>query len=456
MIRCVGVANGTDALEIAVDSLQLPANSEIIVQGNTCIATCLSVVNNGHRLVVADCNPETHMISYTDLLEKITPNTRVIILVHLFGIVSPDIEAIQRLCEERNIVLVEDCAQSAGATWKGRKAGSFGKLACFSFYPSKNLGAYGDGGAVCTNDDDLATHIRKLANLGSRIKYHHEIVGRNSRFDTLHAAVLDVKLAYLDADNACRHAAANAYRRYLAPLEQAGYISLPVVASDCGAAYHLFVIRCKDREALKTHLESLGIGCGIHYPISITEVQAFQHLSLPPAKACIQNAGEILSLPMHTELTDTEIKYVCDAIVKFFGVHTFAQFERFQTPGKPGILYALNDLSFNTRRIFWVEAHGDEDVGKSRGNHANRNFNAFMFVTRGSLTLDLSTINVETDTVNADSTTTDILVTGQGRFIPKNTWVVYRMNEPDTQVLVLSDKEHATSTHLSNYVESSA
>jgi dTDP-4-amino-4,6-dideoxygalactose transaminase len=453
--HCVGVANGTDALEIAVQSLQLPEDAEVIVQGNTYIASCLGVVNNGHRLVVADCDPDTHMISYTDLMAKITPATRAIILVHLFGTLSPDIEAIQRVCEERGITLIEDCAQSHGATWKGRKAGTFGTLSCYSFYPGKNLGAYGDGGAICTNDDRLAARIRLLANLGCRVKYHHEVVGRNSRLDTLQAAVLDVKLAHLDADNARRQRVAEQYHRRLAVLDVVGHIRLPVVDAHCGAVYHLFVIRCRkpgDRDALKRHLEARGVACGIHYPISITEVEAFQHLSLPPATACIRNAAEILSLPMHTELTKSEVAYVCDSVIAYFGPQPPLTFESFQTPGKPGILRALNAMSFDTRRIFWVEARGKEDVGKSRGNHANLNFDEFMFVTRGSVTVELTTVNVMSETMRSTTVKTEVLEAGQGCLLRRNTWIVYRMNEPDTQVVVLSNKELATSESMFDYV----
>jgi dTDP-4-amino-4,6-dideoxygalactose transaminase len=208
--HCIGVANGTDALEIAVQSLELPDNSEIIVQGNTYIASCLAVVNNKHKLVIADCDINTHMIDINDIKRKITPNTKALILVHLFGLV-PNMDEIVELCNKHNVTLIEDCAQAHGAMWKNQRVGTFGKVSCFSFYPGKNLGAYGDGGGICTNDTQLNERIRRLANLGCKVKYYHDLIGRNSRLDTIQATILNTKLKYLDDNNTKRRENANKY-----------------------------------------------------------------------------------------------------------------------------------------------------------------------------------------------------------------------------------------------------
>lgn len=313
--HCIGVANGTDALEIAVKSCINHDNSsppEIIVQGNTYIASCLAATNNSCKLVVADCDAATHMISYADLISKCTANTKIIILVHLFGIISPDIEAIQELCKERGIILIEDCAQAHGAKWKNAHAGTFGDISCFSFYPGKNLGAFGDAGGICTNNDTLAMNIRKIANLGCIKKYYHELIGRNSRLDTIQAAILDEKLKFLDEDNEKRRKFAEIYKQKLQ-----GLVELPDIDANCTPVFHLFVIKTSHRDILKKYLESHGIECGIHYPISITEVEAFRHLNLSPATNCIRNSKEILSLPIHSELTINEVDYVCTCISTF-------------------------------------------------------------------------------------------------------------------------------------------
>ena len=313
--HCIGVGNGTDALEIAISSLNLPVGSEIIVQGNTYIATCLAVINNKHKLVLCDVNKDTHMIDLKDLKNKITPKTKAIILVHLYGFMI-NINSIIDICLENRIFLIEDCAQSHGATFLNKKAGSFGILSCFSFYPSKNLGAFGDGGCIMTNDDILSNIVRKKANLGSIKKYHHEIIGRNSRLDTIQAVVLNTKLKYLDDNNNKRRIIAMLYNIHLINIKE---IYLPCVDVDCVPVYHLYVIRAKNRDELQEFLKNNGIETGIHYKVSIAETDAIKNI-IPNMNVtnCIILSNEILSLPMYPEMDIKEVLYVCEKIKEFY------------------------------------------------------------------------------------------------------------------------------------------
>lgn len=313
----IGCGNGTDALEIAVKSLNLKENDEIIVQGNTYIASCLGVLNNSLKLVLCDVEPNTHMVDLNKLRKKITFNTKALIIVHLYGCM-PDMDELMSICNEKNILLIEDCAQAHGATWKGKKAGSFGILSCFSFYPGKNLGAYGDGGGIGTNDDILNEKIRKIGNLGCKIKYHHELIGRNSRLDTIQACILNIKLKYLDECNEMRRKNAQLYFENLKDLKQ---IILPDVNNNCTPVYHLFVIKTKQRDELKKYLEEKKIQCLIHYPISIPETEALCSYKFKDVEQCVTNSKEILSLPMYPELTKDEIIFICDNIKNFFFIN---------------------------------------------------------------------------------------------------------------------------------------
>ncbi len=315
--HCIGVANGTDALEIALSALNLPYDAEILVQGNTCIATCLGVINNSYKLILCDVNKDTYMIDLNELKKNITNKTRVLILVHLYGYM-PNIEEILKFCENNNIILIEDCAHSPGASYLNKKAGSFGKLSCFSFYPNKNLGAYGDGGCIMTNDDDLNTFIRKKANFGSLIKYKHEIIGRNSRLDTIQASILDVKLKYLDINNNKRLIIANTYNSYLSKNHN---IILPITIENINPIYYLYVIRVKNRDLLAKYLLENGIETLIHYPIPLCKTEALiPYIDNRENTNIIELCNEIISLPMYPELEDKEIKYVCEKINEFYNI----------------------------------------------------------------------------------------------------------------------------------------
>lgn len=312
--HCISVGNGTDALEIAIKSLNLPPNSEIITQGNTFIATCLGALNNNYKIKLVDINPDNYMIDTNQIEKLINKNTKVIIPVHLYGHCA-DMDEIIKIAQKYNLYIIEDCAQAHGCKYKGKNVGTFGDLACFSFYPGKNLGAFGDGGAIVTNNEKLNNKIRKIKNIGSIIKYHHEILGRNSRLDSIQAAVLNVKLKYLDLNNKKRRDVADLYNKLLSNVKK---IKLHKIDKNCIPVYHLFVIRLENEEIrnkLQNYLKDNGIETGIHYPISIKDLK------------CIDNNDKtdisdnyskiILSLPMYPELEKDEINYICKKINNF-------------------------------------------------------------------------------------------------------------------------------------------
>ena len=313
--HCIGVGNGTDALEIAINSLNLPPETEIITQGNTFVATCLGILNNSHKVRLVDINPRTYMMDENKIESLINENTRVIIPVHLYGN-SVNMNKIMKIAKKYNLYVIEDCAQAHGSLYHNKKVGTFGDLGCFSFYPGKNLGAFGDGGAIVTNNNELNNKIRKIKNLGSIIKYHHEILGRNSRLDSIQAAVLNVKLKYLDENNKKRRNIANIYSSLLKNIKD---IELPIVEDYCVPVYHLFVIRLKNeniRNELQNFLKKNGIDTGIHYPISIQELECITNVDKTP----ISNnySKRIMSLPMYPELSQNEINYICNKIIKLF------------------------------------------------------------------------------------------------------------------------------------------
>jgi len=386
--HCIGVANGTDALEIALASLSLDNDAEIIVPGNTYIATCLGVVRNSHKLVLCDCDPNTYQISLDDLKKKTTKNTRALIIVHLYGLIS-NMDIICNFCEENNIILIEDAAQAHGAEWKGEKAGSFGKLSCFSFYPGKNLGAYGDGGAICTNDEILNKKIRMMRNNGSLIKYKHDIVGRNSRLDTIQAAVLDVKLKYLSENNEARRNIAHLYNKFL-PKE----VEKPIIIENSTPVYHLYVIKTEYRDELQDYLKDNNVTTLIHYPIPCSELLALKDFCKDKPNNCFEISKKILSLPMYPELEDEKVIHVCDLIKKFFMLSSnLLTLETFQTENKGGILNCINSIDFNTKRVFYIDNFNKNE--KSRGNHANKTCNEILIVTNGSIKVKLTSQNKE-------------------------------------------------------------
>ena len=313
--HCIGVANGTDAIEIAIEALNLPQVSEIIVPANSFIASSEAVTRQGHKVVFVDCDSQSYVISIEDVKKRITPKTKAIIAVHLYG--HPcDMESLQQIAKQHNLYIIEDCAQAHGAQFKGQSVGSIGDIATFSFYPGKNLGAYGDGGAITTNNPDLAKKCRMIANHGRIAKYDHEFEGRNSRLDGLQAAILSVKLKHLPTWTEKRIAVAD---YYLANLVEVQQIVLPVRQTWAKQVYHLFVIRTEKRDDLAKFLSDKGIQTGVHYPISLPKLKAYDYTG-QEAEAMFANQTDttLLSLPIGEHLSMQDIREIVMAIKEYF------------------------------------------------------------------------------------------------------------------------------------------
>ncbi len=327
--HCVGVGNGTDALFIAMRSLGIGSDDEVIVPANSFIATSEAVTLTGARVVFADVDPYTLNIDPSAVEALITPRTRAIIAVHLYG-QPADMDAILSLARKNNLYVIEDAAQAHGATYKGRIVGSMGDVACFSFYPGKNLGAYGDAGALVTNDTSLASKARMFANHGRIDKYNHEIEGINSRLDGLQAAVLSVKLKHLPEWTRKRQQNAQIYSHLL---KSAG-VGTPVELAGAASVHHLYVIRvqAEHRDSLRTYLQDRGVSTGIHYPIALPNLLAYRYLNHGPERFPVSTvaASEILSLPMFAELTESEIRYVSETTASFISEDPSRQFRPFE------------------------------------------------------------------------------------------------------------------------------
>jgi dTDP-4-amino-4,6-dideoxygalactose transaminase len=309
----VGLGNGTEALHLTLRALGIGPGDEVITQANTFIATALAIAYTGATPVVVDCNSSDYLIDVSLIEQAITPRTKAIVPVHLYG-QPADMPAIMAIAEKYNLSVVQDACQAHGALIDGKPLGSFGTAACYSFYPSKNLGGYGDGGGVVTNCDTLAERVRMLRNYGQRSKNKYEILGYNSRLDTLQAAILAVKLRYLDQGNEQRRAVAACYRELLSGDSD---IVLPAERSGISHVYHLFVIQHPDRDGLMAHLQDAGVQCGIHYPTPIHEIGAFEGCRSVPEGAPVATrlSKRIVSLPMYPQLSDEQIKHVCDAVL---------------------------------------------------------------------------------------------------------------------------------------------
>ncbi|HOD36085.1 MAG TPA: DegT/DnrJ/EryC1/StrS family aminotransferase [Syntrophales bacterium] len=319
--HCVGVGNGTDALFIALRILGIGAGDEVLVPANSFIATSEAVTLTGARVAFVDVNPITYNMNpdrLEDYLKKrASSRLKAVIPVHLYG-QPADMDPLLGLADRYGLKVIEDAAQAHGADYKGRRIGSIGHVACFSFYPGKNLGAYGDGGAIVTNDDDFATRARMFANHGRVDKYDHQVEGVNSRLDGLQAAILDVKLKHLLEWTEMRRKNAYLYNRCL---RDTGLIT-PAEMDGVKAVYHLYVVRTKKelRAKLQKYLETRGIATGIHYPIALPNLRAYAYLKhrgedFPEATKASQ---EIFSLPMYPELTEAQISHISKAIGDFF------------------------------------------------------------------------------------------------------------------------------------------
>ncbi len=313
---CVGVGNGTDALEIALEAASLPIGSEVIVPGNTFIACAEAVTRTNHRVRFADVDPNTYTITADTIEPHITGKTRAIIAVHLYG--HPcDMDHIMELAQSYNLVVIEDCAQAHGSEYKGRRVGSIGHFGIFSFYPGKNLGAYGDAGAITVQNDDKASRLKKISNHGRGSKYNHEFEGRNSRLDGLQAAILSVKLQHIEKWTERRKEIA---AEYINELSSVSGCILPVRKKWARHVYHLFVIRVENREALKSFLYDKGIQTGIHYPVSLPKLEAYHYLGQGAEDTfCNRIDSQLLSLPVGEHLSDKDVRQIIVSVKTYFG-----------------------------------------------------------------------------------------------------------------------------------------
>lgn len=314
--HCIGVGNGTDALFVALKILGVGPGDEVITAANSFIATSEAITLTGAKVVFIDMNPITFNIDVEKIEEKITPRTKAIIPVHLYG-QPAEMGPISKIARKYNLKVVEDAAQAHGALYKGKVVGSLGDIGCFSFYPGKNLGAYGDGGAIVTNNDQYALKARMFANHGRVDKYDHELEGINSRLDGLQAAILRVKLTHLPNWNEKRRRNASLYSQYL---KGVGVIP-PLEGEEVQAVYHLYVVRVdeKARQPLMEFLKSQGVSVGIHYPIALPRLKAYAYLKqngkeFPEATKA---SSEIFSLPMYPELGESQIAYIAGKIREF-------------------------------------------------------------------------------------------------------------------------------------------
>lgn len=311
--HCVGLASGLDALWIAFRILGIGAGDEVIVQGNTYIASVMGITINGATPVFVEPD-EYNNIDASKIEEKITDKTKAILVVHLYGQAS-NMEPIVALTKKYNLKLVEDCAQSHGACFNGKMTGTFGDIGCFSFYPSKNLGAFGDAGAIVTNDSQLAEDARIFRNYGSEKRYYNKVVGANSRLDEMQAGLLRVRMKYLDELTQERRTICE---KYLKELDN-NKIELPKIREGATTVWHQFVIHCKERQRLIDYLNEREIGTIIHYPIPPHLSEAYQYLGYQKGSFPIteQYADEVLSIPLFNGMTEEEQDYVIDAINKF-------------------------------------------------------------------------------------------------------------------------------------------
>lgn len=314
--HCVGLGNGTDALVVALRAVGIGRGDEVVVPANSFVATSEAVTAAGGTVVFADVDPVRRTLDPADLAAKITPRTKAVIPVHLYG-QPADMRAIGDIATKHGLKIVQDCAQSHAAAIAGIPLSRFGDVSCYSFYPGKNLGAYGDAGALVTDDPAIARFARMYANHGRIAKYDHEFEGINSRLDGLQAAVLLVKLPHLEAWTQRRRALARLYDVALAGIPQ---VSTPKVYPDSYHVYHLYVIETEDRDSLQAHLRQAGIATGVHYPVALPFLSAYRRLGHVPQDFPVSHAmqGRLLSLPIYAEMTDDAVNAVAGAICSHY------------------------------------------------------------------------------------------------------------------------------------------
>ena len=314
--HCIGVGNGLDALTLSLRALEIGKGDEVIVPANSFIATMLAVTHVGAIPILAEPDSRTFNVTAKEIQHKITSKTKAIIPVHLYGLPC-EMDEILALANKQNLHIIEDNAQAHGATYKNKKTGSFGIVNATSFYPVKPLGAYGDGGAITTNDDAFAKQIRLLGNYGSEEKYYYETVGVNSRLDEIQAGILSIKLKQLESWNEERIQLASLYTSLLNEVQE---MLLPELSIAGKHIYHQYVIQIEKRDALKEHLIKHGIETGIHYPVPAHLQKAYEFLNLKKGSLPITEklSETVLSLPIYTGMLKTDVEYVCDVVKKFY------------------------------------------------------------------------------------------------------------------------------------------
>lgn len=312
--HCVGVSSGTDALHLSLLALGVGPGDEVITAANTFIATAFAISYTGATPVLVDVSPMDYNIDPEHILEAITERTKAIIPVHLYG-QPADMNTIMDIARQYNLYVVEDACQAHGAGYNGRRVGTFGDAACFSFYPGKNLGAFGDGGAVVTDDDNLSERIRGLRQYGEKEKYVHTVLGYNNRLDSIQAAILRIKLRHLDEWNASRKKAAQLYKEMLSDTK----VKLPEENLGSAHVYHLFVVQHPCRDDLLNFLKDKNIFCGIHYPVPLNRQNPYLSVKTIPddVPVTVDLSSKILSLPMYPDISEAQITTVAQAIKNF-------------------------------------------------------------------------------------------------------------------------------------------
>jgi len=336
----VGCASGTEAIYLALAALGIKAGDEVLVVAHTAVPTISAISMTGATPVFVDIDAQTMVIDVADLESKITERTKVIMPVHLYGLMA-DMDGIKKIADKHNLPVIEDVAQATGAKHKGRRAGSIGRFGAFSFYPSKNLGAFGDGGAVSCQTKEDYDRLLKLRNYGQSKRYHHDIVGINSRLDEIQAAILSAQIPFVDEWNTRRKEIAKRYTNELKVLKGLKeVVQTPIEATDSDHVYHLYVIQCDQRNDLQAFLESKGVGTLIHYPTPAHRQEAYRYLnyaagSLPVTEVV---AERILSLPLFPELTDAQVDFVIESIGEFFeaNLHSESVEKQLVAPVKAG------------------------------------------------------------------------------------------------------------------------
>jgi dTDP-4-amino-4,6-dideoxygalactose transaminase len=329
--HCIGVANGLDALHLILRGYGIGEGDEVIVPANTYIATWLAVSYAGATPVAVEPDIETHNLDPQKIEAAITPKTRAIMPVHLYG-QPAEMDSINEIAQKHNLKVIEDAAQAQGARYKNRLAGSLSDAAGFSFYPGKNLGAFGDAGAIVTNDDELADAVKLLRNYGSRVKYYNEVKGYNSRLDPLQAAFLSVKLKHLDEWNAQRQTIA---RKYIEGMSGCSKIVLPVLQEEAESVWHLFVIQCAERDELQNFLKQRGVETLIHYPVPPHLSQAYKDdfMEKPDFPLTEKLAETVLSLPISPYLTESELDFTIETVKEFDRTESSKHFYEHRTAG---------------------------------------------------------------------------------------------------------------------------